>query len=106
LTNRSACRGTNTRCTHSVGRFVLWFVGTPVYHVERDHWALYAYDTTIRPEVRLERGCLAASRRARDPVRIRRSPRHDLEVVHPTWVGAVREMARCLRDIGEGRVPT
>jgi hypothetical protein len=28
-----------------------WFIGTPVHHVERDQWALYAFDTTERVKI-------------------------------------------------------
>ena len=62
-----------------------WYVGTPVYHVEREQWAPYAYDTTERVKI---------GRRSRE-----------WTAVGPTEVDAVREMARCLREIGAGRAP-
>lgn len=62
-----------------------WFIGTPGYHVERDQWALYAFDTTERVKI---------GRRSRE-----------WTAVAPTEEDVVREMACCLREIGAGRVP-
>lgn len=62
-----------------------WYVRTPVFHVERGQWALYAFDQTER---------VKAGKRSRE-----------WTAQHPTQVGLVREMARCLREISEGRVP-
>lgn len=63
-----------------------WFAGTPVFHVERQEWAQYAYDTTERVQI---------GRRSRE-----------WTAVHPTQEGVVREMARCLREIAAGNVPS
>lgn len=62
-----------------------WYVGPPVFHVERDQWALYAFDATERVKI---------GKRSRE-----------WTAVAPTEVGAVRELARCLREIAAGRVP-
>ncbi len=62
-----------------------WYVG-PTTHGEHCHeWTLYAFDTRER---------VKAGRRPREWTAIAQS---ELEVV--------REMARCLRLIREGRVP-
>jgi hypothetical protein len=61
-----------------------WFVGMPVY-IERRGWEQYALDARERPK---------ASHRSREWTTVALS---ESEVV--------REMARCLRLIGEGRVP-
>lgn len=63
-----------------------WYIETPVYHVERNQWALYAFDTTERAKI---------GKRSRE-----------WTAVHPTEEGVVIEMTRCLREISEGRVPT
>jgi hypothetical protein len=62
-----------------------WSVGRPSYHDERREWLLYAFDPSERPVVGL---------RSRQWTAIAESE-----------VGVVREMARCLRAIGAGRVP-
>ena len=62
-----------------------WYVGTPVFHVERGEWAIYAYDTTERVKI---------GKRSRE-----------WTAVHLTQIGVVREVAGCLRELGEGRVP-
>ncbi len=62
-----------------------WYVGTPVYHVERQEWALYAFDTREKAHI---------GKRSRE-----------WTAVAPTEEGVVREMARCLRDIAAGWVP-
>jgi hypothetical protein len=62
-----------------------WFVGQPVY-IERHRWEQYAFDTRERAK---------HGHRSRDWTAVAQS---ELEVV--------REMARCLRLIGEGEVPT
>jgi hypothetical protein len=62
-----------------------WYVGTPVYHVERRESAIYAFDTTERAHI---------GKRSRE-----------WTAVAPTEADVVREMARCLREIGSGRVP-
>jgi hypothetical protein len=62
-----------------------WYVGTPVYHVERREWALYAFDTTERAHI---------GRRSRE-----------WTALAPSEAGVVREMARCLLEIAAGRPP-
>ena len=62
-----------------------WFVGQPSYHDERREWMMYAFDPIERAEV---------------GVRSR-----EWTAVGATETDVLREMARCLREIGEGRVP-
>ncbi|MDQ3493426.1 MAG: hypothetical protein M3452_09240, partial [Chloroflexota bacterium] len=62
-----------------------WQVGRPYYHVERRQWVQYSFDPSERPVVGL---------RSRE-----------WTAVSATEVECVREMARCLREIGEGRAP-
>lgn len=62
-----------------------WSVGTPSYHHERREWLLHAFDPSERPVVGL---------RSREWTAIADSEE-----------GVVREMARCLREIGHGRAP-
>jgi hypothetical protein len=62
-----------------------WYVGTPVYHVERQQWALYAFDTTEKAHI---------GRRSRE-----------WTAVAPSEERVILEMARCLREIGAGRAP-
>jgi hypothetical protein len=62
-----------------------WYVGQPSYHIERDEWVIYAFDQFERPVV----GARSREWRAKAA----------------TEVGAVREMARCLRLIAQGRAP-
>jgi hypothetical protein len=63
-----------------------WFVGRPAYEPRRPvPWSMYAFDTTERPKV---------GKRSRD-----------WTAVAPTEERVIREMARCLREIDEGRVP-
>ncbi|HVM29561.1 MAG TPA: hypothetical protein VM305_02145 [Candidatus Limnocylindrales bacterium] len=62
-----------------------WQIGRPSYHHERDEWLLYAFDPAERPVV---------GRRSRE-----------WQAVAPTEEGVIREMARCLREIGKGRWP-
>jgi hypothetical protein len=62
-----------------------WRVGRPYFHDEVDWWEQYAFDPTERPKVgKRSREWIAAGR---------------------TEVDCVREMARCLRDLREGRWP-
>ena len=61
-----------------------WFVGRPGQRYG-GQWAMYAFDTTQKPHV---------GRRSRE-----------WTAVDQTEEECIREMARCLRDIGEGRVP-
>jgi hypothetical protein len=60
-----------------------WYVGRPSYHLERDEWLLYAFDPSERAVV---------------GVRSR-----ELTAKASTEVGVVREMARCLRAIADGK---
>jgi hypothetical protein len=62
-----------------------WWVGTPSYHEERREWVLYTYDPSERPVVGLRQ--------------------REWQAVADSEVGVVREMARCLREIGAARVP-
>ena len=60
-----------------------WYVGRPGQR-HGGQWAMYAFDTTEKA---------AVGRRSRE-----------WTAVGQTEVECVREMARCLREIGEGRV--
>ena len=62
-----------------------WTVGRTSHHPERQEWLMYAFDPSERPKVGL---------RSRE-----------WTAVAPTELLVVREMARCLRAISEGRVP-
>lgn len=62
-----------------------WYIGKPAFDERRDQWSLYAFDPAERPLV---------GRRSRE-----------WTAVHPTQIGAVRSMARCLSEIAAGRVP-
>ena len=62
-----------------------WHVGRPTCYDERRQWHQYAFDQSERPVVGL---------RSRE-----------WTAVGASEVEAVAEMARCLRDIGEGRAP-
>jgi hypothetical protein len=62
-----------------------WYVGQPSYHDERRQWLLYAFHPSERPIVGLRK--------------------REWTAVAPTEIGAVREMARCLREIRAGGVP-
>lgn len=62
-----------------------WQTGRPTWNERRQEWSLYAWDATERVQV---------GRRTREWIS-----------VHPTQVGVVRGMARCLVDLVEGRVP-
>ncbi len=62
-----------------------WYIGRASYHDERDEWLLYAFDPTERPVV---------------GVRSR-----EWTAKAATEVDVIREMARCLREIREGRTP-
>jgi hypothetical protein len=61
------------------------YVGRPSHHPERDEWLMHAFDP---------------SERAVDGTRSR-----EWTAVHPKEVGVVRQMAYCLRELGEGRWP-
>ena len=62
-----------------------WFVGPPMYHERRREWEQYAFDTREKAK---------AGHRSREWTAVAGS---ELEVV--------REMARCLRLLGEGLTP-
>jgi hypothetical protein len=63
-----------------------WYVGRPSYRLGRDEWLLYAFDPSERAVVGVRSREWAAKA--------------------STEEGVLREMARCLRGIREGRVPT
>ena len=62
-----------------------WYVGLPAYFDKGAEWSMYAFDPSERP---------VAGHRSRE-----------WTAVHPTEVGVVREMARCLRIFGAGGWP-
>jgi hypothetical protein len=62
-----------------------WYVGRPSYHLKRDKWLLYAFNPSDRAVVGI---------RSRD-----------WTAIAPTQEGVVREMARCLRELRQGRAP-
>ena len=62
-----------------------WHVGRPTYYDERRQWVQYAFDPSERPSVGL---------RSRE-----------WTAVGATELEVVVEMARCLREINEGRAP-
>jgi hypothetical protein len=62
-----------------------WYVGRPSLHDERGEWVMYAFDP------------------AETPVMGHR--KREWTAVAQTENAVAREMARCLREISEGRVP-
>jgi len=62
-----------------------WQIGRPAFNERKGEWSLYAWDATERPKI---------GHRSRE-----------WTAIHPTQSGVLRAMARCLREIGEGRVP-
>ncbi len=62
-----------------------WVVGQPWFHDELDCWEQHADDATEAP---------------RDGERSR-----EWTAISPIEVGVVLEMAKCLRELGEGRWP-
>ncbi len=62
-----------------------WNVGEPSWHVERSEWHMHAWDTAERVSV---------GKRSRE-----------WTAVGATEVAVIREMARCLRESRDGRVP-
>ena len=62
-----------------------WVVGCPSYHHERDQWQQYVHDPH-------ERAAVGKRRR-------------EWTAVASTEEAGVREMARCLRVISQGRIP-
>ncbi len=62
-----------------------WAVGRPSYHDERHEWAMYGWDRKEVPKVGVRS--------------------KEWTAVGATEVECLREMARCLRELGAGRVP-
>jgi hypothetical protein len=62
-----------------------WFVGRPSYHDERRQWHQYAFDPNERSKVG--------------------SRSREWTALESTEEGMVREMARCLAELREGRTP-
>jgi hypothetical protein len=62
-----------------------WYVGRPSYHDRRREWVMYAFDPSERAVVGVRQ--------------------REWEAVADSEEGVVREMARCLREIREGRTP-
>ncbi len=62
-----------------------WYVGKPAFDERRNSWSLYPFDPTEKPKV---------GHRSRE-----------WTAVHPTQIGVIRGMARCLGEIAAGRVP-
>lgn len=62
-----------------------WVVGRPTFDERRCEWSLYAFDAMERPK---------AGHRSRE-----------WTAIAPTQTRVVREMARCLRQLAEGRTP-
>jgi len=62
-----------------------WYVGRPAHYDERRQWDQYAFDPSERPVVGL---------RSREWTAVTESEE-----------AVVREMTRCLRELGEGRAP-
>jgi len=62
-----------------------WYVGPPSYHDERHEWTQYAFDQR-------ERAVNGARSR-------------EWTAIGATEVECLQEMARCLRELGAGRVP-
>ena len=56
-----------------------WYVGIPLYDIERHRWRLYAFDATERPE--------------------RGQRRRERTVVGQSEQECVREMARLIREL-------
>lgn len=71
---------------HDASATLRWFVGHPAYEERRGDvpWSQYAFDPTEKPKV---------GQRSRE-----------WTAVGQTEVECVREMARCLREFGEGRM--
>ncbi len=61
-----------------------WYVGQPSYHDERNEWVMYAFDPSERAVM---------------------GKRPEWTAVAPTEEAVLREMARCLGEVGEGRWP-
>ena len=60
-----------------------WYIGIPLYDVVRRRWQMYAFDTSERAHT---------GKRPRERT-----------VVAQTEEECIREMARCLREIGRAR---
>ena len=63
-----------------------WYVGQPMEHREPNEWSMFAFDPSGTPVV---------GKRSRE-----------WTTVGQTELRCVREMARCLRELGAGRWPT
>ena len=59
-----------------------WTVGRPIHDTGADRWSQFAFVQSERAKV---------GKRT-----------HSWEAIHPTEIGVVRELARCLREISEG----
>lgn len=62
-----------------------WYVGRPSYHPERQEWLLYAFDPSERAVVGIRK--------------------REWTAVAESEEAVVREMARCMRELRERRVP-
>ena len=62
-----------------------WYVGQPMEHPERNEWSQFAFDPSETPTV---------GKRSRE-----------WTAVGPTELRCLREMARCLGELREGRWP-
>ncbi len=71
---------------HAANASLCWDVGLPAFYERRDEWQLYAFDPTERPKV---------GHRSRE-----------WTAIELTQERVVLAMAKVLREIGEGRVPT
>ena len=71
---------------HEAREAIGWYVGRPAYDERRDEWQTWAADMTEKAVM---------GHRSRE-----------WTAVAPTEEGVVRGMARCLREISDGRVPT
>ena len=60
-----------------------WHVGWPGPHPERGELSMYAFDPTERP--------------------VRGHRLREWTAIAPTELGVLREMVRCLRELGDGR---
>lgn len=83
MTNHDLATAWDT--VHAANSTLAWHVGSPAFNEQRDEWSMYAFDPTERPKV---------GQRSRE-----------WTAVAPTEERVVIEMARCLREIGAGRVP-
>lgn len=70
---------------HKANQGMSWFLGMPSFFERRDEWQLYAFDPTERAKVGHRTS--------------------EWTAVHPTQIGVIRSMAKCLREFAAGRVP-